>query len=70
MLRLTEAALCEYAYITDLQQLLDLALDVMQSQPKSEDKRVEMLLAAYLALASLHLDELRTALDNIRRSLK
>jgi hypothetical protein len=67
LMSLTLAALEEFAQFERLQDLLELCLEQLESTPEKKNERVELLIISHLALASLHLNELETYLDNIRR---
>lgn len=67
IVRLSHKAFFEYSRLKKSQELLYLAQEQIASKPQSKDERVDLLLNSYLALTSLYLDELRTALDNIQR---
>jgi len=63
------AALDEWSHLKDLQQLLEIAIDQLEGSDKLT-LRLELLITAYLSIAELRLDELRTALEKIRQLAK
>lgn len=70
IVKLSHKAFFEYNRLKTSQELLEVAREQIASKPQSFDKRVDLLLESYLALTSLYLDELRTALDNIQQQAK
>lgn len=66
LMSLTLAALDEFAQLERLQDLLELCLEQLEATPQEKNQRVELLITSHLSLASLHLNELGTYLDNIR----
>ena len=66
MISLAMAALDEWSQLKNSQQLLEIAIDHLEGSDKIT-LRLELLITAYLSLAELRLDELRTALEKIRQ---
>ena len=66
LISLALAALDEFDNLEKLQDLLELCLEQLEATPQEKNQRVELLITSHLSLASLHLNELGTYLDNIR----
>lgn len=69
MISLAMAALDEWSQLKNSQELLEIAIDQLEGTDK-KTLRLELLITAYLSLAELRLDELRTGLEQIRQQAR
>lgn len=67
---LTIQSLDELNKVEHLQQLLEICLEQLDCEPEKMQLRVALLIELYLSAMSLHVDELRAALEKLRTSLK
>jgi len=69
LMGLTISALDEFEYIRTFQEVLEICLEQLDNPLDKTLDRVNLLITCYMAGIELHLDELRTSLENLRKQL-
>lgn len=66
---LTIRALDEFNHIQELQEILEICLEQLDGPIDKQPLRTGLLVTLYQFAMSYHLDELKTALEGLRRAL-
>lgn len=64
---LTIQATNEYAWVCELQEVLKIVQEQLDNPSEKTQIRVGLLIDLYLSAMDLHLDELRIALEDLRK---